>query len=249
MTVSIPTSLSHAGDQRERVLADLAGRGAQLDLGLDAVLLADAVAVGVDPAAVLEDLLGLLRVVRGRLLVHVEPGARGDERVGDLRLAAEQPGVDLVLVDRVGEGLAHRRVGHRAAVAAVEDRAVLGAAADALLGVDRVDVGPVGAEVLVGQRRDRAHLVTQVLDLGDVGVLEVGGEVDLAAPVAGDHRVGVAVPLEHERVEVRRQAGLPALVVRVACEAQLGRRGDGLELERAAGRQLRDLVGPEAARR
>ena len=91
MTVSIPTSLSHAA-----ISASVSWRTWRVVvhssiLAFDAVLLADAVAVGVDPAAVLEDLLGLLGVERGRRLVRVEPRAGRDERVGDLGMAAEQP--------------------------------------------------------------------------------------------------------------------------------------------------------------
>ena len=73
--------LQPAGDQGERVDPDLPGRRAELDLGLEAVLLADAVAVTVRPAGGVEDLLGLLGVEGGRRLVREEPRTGGDVRV------------------------------------------------------------------------------------------------------------------------------------------------------------------------
>src|SRR5207253_8932362 len=106
--------------------------------------------------------------------------------------------VDRVLVDGVGNGLAHRGIGHRAARTTILDGRVARAAAGALGRVDGTDIGPVRAEELVRQRRDRGDLLTEILDLRDVGVLEIGGEVDLARLVTGDHRVGVAVPLPDE---------------------------------------------------
>ena len=74
---------------------------------------------------------------RRRGLVRVEPGRRADVRVRDLGVAAEEPRVDLVLVDRVGDGLADRRVGRRAARAAVLDRRVARAATGALVSSTR----------------------------------------------------------------------------------------------------------------
>src|SRR6185369_11236285 len=103
---------------------DLTGGGAELDLGPESGLDADAVVTG-NPAGRVEDRLGLLRVVGGRRLVREEPGPWRDVRVGDLDLPAQEAGVDLVLVDRERDGLAHRRVGHRATGAAILDRRVL----------------------------------------------------------------------------------------------------------------------------
>ena len=151
--------------------------------------------------------------------------------------AAQEPAVDLVLVDREGDRLAHGRVGHRAALAAILDRRVARAAAGLGFGVERA-FRPVRAEELVKQGRDRRDLVAEVLDLRDVVVLEVGREVDLTGLEAGDHEVGVAVPLPDEVVEVGRLAGPRARVVLVAGQAQLLLRRDRLELERAADGRL-----------
>src|SRR5215218_3295840 len=119
-----PHGLEPRTDQRERVLPNLASRRAELDLRGQAVLLDDAVAIAVGPAAVGQDLLGLLGVERRRRLVRVEPRRRADVRVGNDRVATEETGVDLVLVDRVGDGLADRRILGRAPFTAVLDGGV-----------------------------------------------------------------------------------------------------------------------------
>ena len=77
------------------------------------------------------------------------------------------------------------------------------------------------------------------------GALPNDEEVDLTGLEPGDHEVGVAVPLEDEVVEVGRLAGREARVVLVPGQAQLLLRRDRLELERAADRQVGNLVGPE----
>ena len=76
--------LQPVADEGERVDADLPGRRAELDLGLQAVLLPDAVAVGVGPAGVLED----LRARAGSNVAGVwsaKNQAGRDVRVGDRR--------------------------------------------------------------------------------------------------------------------------------------------------------------------
>ena len=93
--------LQPVGDQGQRVLADLAGRRAELDLGLQAVLLPDAVGAGTQPAASRIDLAFAGSNVAGGWSAKNQALGR-DVRVGDLDGAAQEPGVDLVLVDRVG---------------------------------------------------------------------------------------------------------------------------------------------------
>ena len=179
--------------------------------------------------------------------VLVEPRRRADVRVRDRGVAAEEPRVDLVLVDRVGDRLADRRVGGRAARAAVLDRRVARAATGVLVARGRERARrPVRAQELVQEGRDRRDLVAEILDLREVRVLEVEGDVDLVVPEARDHRVRIAVPLEDDFVEVGRLAGAGVRVVVVLGEAELRLRGDRLVLERARDRELGDLVGPEA---
>ena len=156
----------------------------------------------------------------------------GDVRVGDLDGAAQSR--LLISFLSIAKATASRMaVWPSGSLAAILDRRVARAAAGLGFGVERA-FRPVRAEELVKQGRDRRDLVAEVLDLRDVVVLEVGREVDLTGLEAGDHEVGVAVPLPDEVVEVGRLAGPRARVALVAGQAQLLLRRDRLELERAA---------------
>src|SRR5260221_5779287 len=115
-----PDRLQLRGDQLQRVDAGLAGRAAELDLGAQAVLHADAIGTSL-PTGSVEDRSGLGGIVGGRGLIREVVRIRRDVRVGDLLEAAQDASVDLVLVDRVGERQSELRVGSRAAGAAVGD--------------------------------------------------------------------------------------------------------------------------------
>ncbi len=108
------------------------------------------------------------------------------------------------------------------------------------------DRPPLRAQELVLEGRERLDLVAEVEDLRQVGVREVADVVGLAGAVAGDHRVGVAVPLPDDAVEVGGLAGDRVLVVVVPDHAQLLAGGDAAVLEGARDRDVRHVGGRPA---
>ena len=180
---------------------------------------------------------GLGRVERRRGLVREEPGVGRDVGVGNLDGAAQEPAVDLVLVDRVAKAsrMAGSAIGQpspRSATVGLREQ-------PPVLVQGRTGLPTSSGGGTRTPRAGIAETVAEVLDLRQVGILEVGGEVELAGLEAGDHEVGVAVPLEDQVVEMGRLGRREARVAGRCGQPELLLRRVRFVLERARDRDAR----------
>ncbi len=169
------------------------GGGPEAELDVLALVLADAVAVAVGVAGVVEDRVGLRGIVGAGLalrrrpgVVRVAPVARRQEGVAGYRVAAVGELGHLLTVDGVLERDAEVRVPQGGVAAGL-----------ALVAVE-ADVVPVVVAVL-----DRLD-ARRRLELLELRRREQVGAVDGAALQVLDHRVAVLVDDEHDLVDGRR---------------------------------------------